>query len=196
MITLNKETSSVYLYYVNSRDNIESCIQSYSIGDLKLYTAIEDGYWAGSGMYFWDNLGNANYWLKKSKKKNPVILRARLTFSNDELLDLSDNFVLDKFNNLWPVVAKRLKISKNATLGKKINQIVKIYDGDIKVVKEIGYYPKRILENNNHIRTTSKEHDFLNVSNKYAYPHVTSKVKTIYCVKEPSVLSELEVIGE
>ena len=28
----------------------------------------EDTYWLGDGMYFWDNLSNAKFWVNKKKK--------------------------------------------------------------------------------------------------------------------------------
>lgn len=63
------ELFSTYIYHVNSLKSIQKVIDSFNTNNPKLYIAREDGYWAGSGMYFWDNIGNANYWLSNSKKR-------------------------------------------------------------------------------------------------------------------------------
>lgn len=175
----------LYLYHVNSREEIEKCVNSFKNGNPKLYIAKENGFWAGTGMYFWDNYGNAQYWLKQSKKKHPAILKARVTFDDKNILDLTDKSVLSAFQKKWLCIAKRLDVNPNVSLGKKINTIIEIFDGDIKLVKELGLYP------------SLREDKFLNLPvSKPRYPHVTSKVRVIYCIKDVSVLSNLRILDE
>ena len=178
--------SVLYLYHVNSLKEIKKCITSFENGSPKLYTAKEDGFWAGDGMYFWDNPGNAQYWLRHTKKEHPVILEAKVIYNINDILDLTDKEVLASFYNLWPMVAQKFNVNPNVSLGKKINTITRAFDGKIKLVKELGLYP------------ALKEDKFLNLpsTNKMERPHVTSTVRTIYCVKEESVLSELKILGE
>ena len=176
--------NSISIYHVNSRSEIEKCKKSFESNNPHLYTAKEDGFWAGNGMYFWDNIGNANYWLKHSRKKDPIILKAKLNYSSSDILDLTDNTVMNTFNELWPAVAKKFKINEKATLGKKINTLTEFFGTKVKVVKEIGLYPR------------VKNHEFLNVnSGQIKLPHVTGQARIIYCVKTTAVLSNLQIIN-
>lgn len=183
---------STYVYHVNSLKNIHRIINSFNTVNPRLYVAKEDGYWAGSGMYFWDNIGNANYWLNKSKKDKPRILRARLSYNSIEILDLSDIAVLNKFNDRWPKIAQLFEVEEHVSLGKKINTIVEFMT-ELKVVKEIGFYPK--IKYTDAVEDYSaKEHDFLEVPDNINGPHVTARAKTIYCVNDPRMLSSLEIM--
>lgn len=183
---------STYVYHVNSLKNIRRIINSFNTDNPELYVAKEDGYWAGSGMYFWDNIGNANYWLNRSQKDNPKILRARLSYNSNEILNLSDIAVLNKFNDRWPKIAQLFEVEEHVSLGKKINTIVGFMK-EIKVVKEIGFYPK-IKYTDDAEDYSDKEHDFLEVPDNINVPHVTAKAKTIYCVKDPKMLSSLKIM--
>lgn len=176
------ELSSTYIYHVNSLKNIETVVHSFDVHRPQLYVAKEDGFWAGNGMYFWDNIGNANYWLRMSRKSNPVILKAKLTYASLNMFDLTDSETLSTLNELWPLAAKKYNVKSNVSLGKKINTISEFFNGNLKVVRELGYYPAK------------KEHAFVRQDIDMQKPHVTTNAKIIYCIKDYTVLSDLKVL--
>lgn len=60
---------NILVYHVNSFDKVDAVIKSFNSGKNQLYVSEEDGYWAGSGMYFWDNRGNVAYWKKDRERE-------------------------------------------------------------------------------------------------------------------------------
>lgn len=168
----------VLVYHVNTQENIAKVVDSYKNGSGELYTSVEDGYWAGNGMYFWDNEGNANYW--KKIRHNNYILKANLKIEENCILDLTDKDVLDELDQLWPSVAKKFHIDFDSPPGRKINTICK-YLKKIKVVKINGYYPN--MHENRII--------FKGKKNRKGKPHLTIKSKIIYCVKSADRLENV-----
>ena len=70
-----------------------------------LLEANNERIWLGAGMYFWDNISNAQYW-KRVKKyhdkfSNYSIVRASLRCNLDDLLNLTDE---DTVNELQEYV--------------------------------------------------------------------------------------------
>lgn len=172
----------ILVYHVNSQKNISSVINSYKNNNGKLYFSKEDGFWAGNGMYFWDNRGNANYW--KVRTRNRFMLSADLNIDENCFLDFTDEDVLRQYERLWPLIAEKLHVSENSTPGKKINMICKVIPS-IKIVKVNGYYPNII------------ERPFISGGKeKSSMPHMTIKTKTIFCVKYSDVLENVRNVME
>jgi len=129
-----------------------------------------DKHWLGNGMYFWDNLGNAHYWANEKKRKDnlPKVYIIRANIVVDQMLDLTDNDIINKINDIWNQYCYRKRINSDKPLGVKLNTLFKFYSNfhsNYKVIKAVGYYKDHKL------------HNFFIDSN------VSSQVKTIYCVK-------------
>lgn len=54
-------------YHCNDSTRCQKFLQDHTY----VIESQEDGIWLGSGMYFWDNATNANYWLKQKSRKQP-----------------------------------------------------------------------------------------------------------------------------
>lgn len=53
-------------------------------------------------MYFWDNLSNANYWVRKNYESEigcVYIISANIIIN--QLLDLTDYDIIDKIERIW-----------------------------------------------------------------------------------------------
>lgn len=171
----------ILVYHVNSQENISSVVSSYKDNRGELYFSKEDGFWAGDGMYFWDNKGNAKYW--KKSRHNDYILKADLKIDENYILDFTDLDVVQRFETIWPLIAKKFHINVDATTpGKRINLICKFID-TVKVVKINGYYPNM------------PESYFISGGRDgSSIPHMTVKAKTIFCVKNADVLDNIKEI--
>ena len=130
----------------------------------------QDVQWLGFGMYFWDNLGNAKYWLGEKRRKHPkvakwLIVQAEVDTSN--LLDLADDEILGFLNQLWERYCEKKKCLKEQPLGKKIDMLFDFVDSlnVYKVIKGFGSYEWIIKA------------DFLGDS------RIVNNIKTIYCVR-------------
>mgnify|MGYP000854233694 CR=1 FL=1 len=159
----------ISLYHCNFENHINMLTKN---GKLKISTHSKDKEWGGSGMYFWDNVGNAKYW-KREKQKSQVnqklnIVRCNIEIDLDEdLLDLTDFFVEKDMEKLLYNLDSTKEICK-APVGDKIDFICKKLEA--KVVKFFGDYsrtPKTIFTDADSYNT-----------------RITNKVKVIYCIKE------------
>lgn len=154
------EDTQIPLYHCN----YESVTSELMKGKLVISQHPNDDIWGGSGMYFWDNLGNANYW---STRKHGVtkIVRCIVSFNfDDDILDLTDYDVESRFAKLINLTDG---VIKNKPIGKKIDYICDMINS--KIVRFFGEYeqtPQTDLINDT------------NVPNK-----LTNKVKVIYCIK-------------
>ena len=136
--------------------------------------SLEDGDWAGKGVYFWDNLGNAQYWLKEKK--------------TNEVLDLTEPTEIRSFEESISTMQRMKLLDKKIGTKHKgaiINAYWKVLNSFgnatlFSVVKVIGYYPKI----NNSIYF--KEND----TQKNIQPYVTIKGKVIYAIRDLQVLSD------
>lgn len=173
----------ISLYHCNFENQINK-LTEYS--KLKISTHSKDNEWGGSGMYFWDNLGNAKYWKKEKQKRqfnhNLKIIMCHIEFDIDEdLLDLTDFFVEKKMEELLYGLENTKEIIK-APVGEKIDFLCKKLD--VKVVKFFGDYsrtPKTIFTDTDSYNT-----------------RITNKVKVIYCVKEgnESLIIDSDIIDK
>ena len=113
--------SKAILYHSNKKEECEKFIsqEDYLIKSKNS----KDDIWLGKGMYFWDNMGNANWWNKKQCYKNPdieyviAVVNARL----DELLDLTDFDIYMKLEELWKTICEKMKKDPYIPLGNKLN---------------------------------------------------------------------------
>ncbi|MDM0558397.1 hypothetical protein QTH42_15620 [Clostridium perfringens] len=142
----------------------------------------DDTWWLGKGMYFWDNKGNANYWLAEKKRKNSnekyIRTKSNLYIDEDILLDLTDDEVLNLLMQLWKEYCKREKCKIKQPLGVRLDKLFDFFDeelSELKVIKGTGYYDNKF--NNNKFLVFDKR-----------YPNICSGVKNIYCAKSPEMI--------
>lgn len=149
----------------------------------------EDGKWLGTGMYFWDNVANANFWMGKKKRENPCktygIVAANIFL--DRLLDLTDIDICDKIGEIWEVFKKKTGIEneKNQELGYKLNilfQAVKPFQEKYSVIKVYGKYN----------RTPENKLFLYNIRKNNAEPFAS--VKCIYNVKDAEAIGNREMM--
>lgn len=165
--------AQIYGYHTNSVDKCTDFMTS-----SKLVWSKEDGFWLGCGMYFWDNLYNAKFWLSKKKKDGSgdvKIIIALLSLNN--LLDLTDIDICNFVNKCWEYMAKQAKISLNAPLGKKINFLfdnTESFNSNYGILRVFGEY----------INTPETALFEYNPQNIHA--QTTKNTKCIYCVKRVS----------
>lgn len=160
------------------------------INDNILLVSYEDGYWCGTGMYFWDNKSNAYYWLRK-RKDSSTISEAILKCSTDDILDLTDKETcINLINSAKSILDKmdeedRIKLDFNQT-GAVINFVYNYYVKELgkvafKVVKMQGLYgdPELIISI---------------YDETIKYPHPTIRAKTIYAVRENKLLNQRQEV--
>lgn len=75
------------LFHVGTKQENQQFISDKN----ELLESTEDGDWCGAGMYFWDNLSNANFWLSSKKKRSESynIVKVSMKINEDRLLDLT-----------------------------------------------------------------------------------------------------------
>lgn len=159
--------STTACYHCNSSKKIMSLVERR---ELVISSHEQDDFWAGAGMYFWDNMSNARYWYVQKKKhgENPSnikIAKIYLTYDEEnELLDLTDSETIELVENLAQIMKN--KDGKDRRIGKIIDEYCK--ENNCKIVKEAGKYYSRkkpipkILEGT----------------------RITPFIKIIYCLKE------------
>lgn len=106
------------------------------VSDKKLAISYDKEY-LGEGMYFWDNLSNAEYWAKQrmSKKelKEAKICKANIILSNP-FLDLTDKSTITQTRKLWNLYCDKMgEDRKNQFLG----TILDILRGYFKEIDEM-----------------------------------------------------------
>lgn len=93
--------SRVVLYHSNVEEKCQKFILDAEY--LIVSNNSKDNEWLGTGMYFWDNFGNASWWNKKQSSKNAAvsykIVKANVNL--EKLLDLTDYQVYSKLSDLW-----------------------------------------------------------------------------------------------
>lgn len=146
-----------------------------------------DVFYFGRGMYFWDNLSNAKYWVKQKirKNKDQTICKwwiVRVNINVSSVLDLTDEIVLESVNNLWKTYCQKKNCNPKEPLGKKID-ILFDYFGVLSVYT--------VVKGNVEYKGLSVA-EFLNDT------FVVNKIKCIYSVRcENSILTRFleEVIN-
>lgn len=182
---------TIPLYHVDSEENNRKFIRNGS-----LPATIEDGDWAGNGLYFWDNIGNAKYWIKKDKDNNAnvklTILKVLLSASENKVLDLTEPETVKNFEHMVTKLSEsfRRKFTWDSNQrGSIINAfydlLVEITHGDVfQVVKLIGYYP------------SAPNSDFFSKGDESSNltPHVTIKSKTIYSIRDQELIKKPSIM--
>lgn len=162
----------INLFHVSSHENINDFLRNKQI---RLSNHPYDDKWLGCGMYFWDNLGNANFWkLEKEKKSiDCTILKCPAFIEEDDLLDLTDNDILNTYEEIinQPMFRSLIKDEKYS-FGQKIDFICSLFHKSI--VKGYGKYQYKI-------------HDFLYGS------RLTNQVKCVYCIKQDFDINNLKL---
>lgn len=103
-----------------------------------------DNYWAGNGMYLWDNMGNANYWYKerqkKNNKENTSICKIIVSYEEDLMLDLTDPDEIKKYKKMINLMSsKKINLTIDDPIGIKIDFICDKFNK--KIAKISGDYP-------------------------------------------------------
>lgn len=154
-------------YHCNEK---QLCVKFVNSG--KMIICVNDKYWLGEGMYFWDNLSNAKYWKVQKAKKQPCCEHAivKASISLEKMLDLTDKETLSLVLQCWE--KHNIAYSKNVKIiehGKIVDFFTKKYSNivDCDVVKCCGYY---------------------GYNNTKKTPHLTDQAKIIYNVKSESAI--------
>ncbi len=109
----------VELYHCNYESRVESFLKHK---ELRISHHKDDSEWGGTGMYFWDNEGNAEYW-KKQKDGKADIFRCYVKFdARNDLLDLTDLNVEKRLDQFIRLASKEPKLQylKKASIGDKV----------------------------------------------------------------------------
>lgn len=181
---MNNIVPQIYGYHCNDKERVNDFIS----GKLDSIESEDDGIWLGNGMYFWDNLSNAEYWKseKERKKKGGIqdgdflIVQSMIRIS--KLLDLTDEQSCESMEKLIEIMCEKgFKLNlDSATLGQKINFLFEtpLFDDIYEVIKVHGEYPRKKISK------------FINYQqNNNTQP--THKIKTIYKVyNNNSILSK------
>jgi len=129
-----------------------------------------DNYWAGPGMYLWDNLSNAKWWYDgKSDKVNRKICKCMLHIDEEKLLDITDYSIAESMQQLIGLLENSEQIKATDEIGIKVSFIAERFG--LQVVKLFGNYPK------------AKQSEFFNNPNRNK-PHAAINSRVIYCVKQ------------
>lgn len=149
----------------------------------------EDGAWLGTGMYFWDNMANAKFWMRKKKKDNPYrdysIIVANVFM--DRLLDLTDNDICNKIGEMWEKYKEVNGINdeKSGELGYKLNVLFKSIE-----ILQINYYVIKVFGKYN--KTPKNKLWSYNIKDNNVEPIGT--VKCIYSVRNEEAIGDREFI--
>lgn len=188
MEVLRKRKVDITLYHVDTVSRNKSFVSG------AYHPSLEDGKWCGKGMYFWDNLSNADYWIR-IKERHKVgqynVAGSELICSSDDILDLTDDHVVKQLSIVAQYFANKYDIDIDMTSnGKVINfvyDILKEQDNKLfSVVKAIGYYPNK--KSDNFIRINE------DLSGKRRYNVVTDRARTIYCVRERDLVKNRFIV--
>lgn len=193
---------SIPLFHVGKADQNKNFVAGNKIPESKAKSN-----WAGKGVYFWDNLGNANYWLKTNDSSDKLsIVKACLKMNDDCLLDLTDTDVVSEFKKWFLILRMEHIIDKNDSytyIGDIVNVIINViiriqqkeFDDDpllqcfkdmkIYAIKIIGYYPKTI----DRFLFNDDEED-LNTNKK----RPTLKSKVVYNIKNQNLLKQRTIV--
>ncbi|WP_448860687.1 hypothetical protein [Clostridium sp.] len=179
--------SNLVLYHCNDEKRCSRFVNS----DKYMIVSHEDGSWLGQGMYFWDNLGNAKYWMGEKRRKEPSqkyeIVKARV--SMEQLLDLTDIEVCEALQKLWDECEQKMNLPKGekAELGLKLNTLcrnIEMFNNAYHVYKVFGKYN----------RTPKIRFITYDLTSDKVEPILS--IKTIYNVKKHEAILEKAIVEE
>ncbi len=166
----NEEMPEIICYHTNDKERCERFLQ-----DINYTINSPDETWLGFGMYFWDNLTNAEYWAaqKKHKDKTKTINEWQIvqaTVDIEKLLDLQDEQIMNRIDTFWKGYCRLKKCNELAPLGKKIDILIDFFSilSIYTVLRCFGVYPKM------------QSHTLFKNS---LTCFVASNIKSIYCVR-------------
>lgn len=163
-------------YHVNEKLKCKK-----SLKDVKELWS-KDKTWLGDGIYFWDNVSNANYWVGKKLKEHKSVIILKTHIFLNEVLDLTSEETNDYINKLWLEFSKRsalIKEGKSYELGEKLNFLINMVELDAKVIKAVGVYYR----------------DYRSIFDGVV-KNLTQHCKTVYCVRDISKIHKLEILEE
>lgn len=194
---------SIPVYHVGKKESNNTFQQNPAI-----LVSHEDGEWAGEGLYVWDNMGNANYWLKqknkiaynKSSGTEYSIIKLNLKVDEKYILDLTDPYSVKEFERFveklkdYGFFGKKKNFENKGALINAYYNTIKSFikknknlalskyfkDKQFEVTKIIGYYP--MIKDTIYFKENDKK------QNKKV-PHVTIKAKPMYAVRDLELLS-------
>lgn len=156
--------------------NDEKRCRQFLEEDDYLIISEEDGVWLGSGMYFWDNLGNAKYWRNEKTRKKFSCGKLSIVKANvslEKCLDLTDDDVLDFVMRCWKILQSKTKGLTNIESGFILNALFDRYilgdisfANDYEVLKGIAEYDRAespLFSNRKKPRMTNKHRIVYNV---------------------------------
>jgi hypothetical protein len=178
--------SRIILYHSDEEKKCKDFIEKTDV--LILSENIKDDIWLGQGMYFWDNLGNANWWKRKQCSRHAdvkyCIAIANVVLNN--LLDLTDFEVYMTLEKLWKQICQKSDLNENVQLGNKLNFLFDTmgFQERYDIIKVYGKY-----------NNTSNKGFF-----KFDYNSMKSEptigVKCIYSVRNAKCIVEKDLIKE
>lgn len=176
--------SKIILYHSNEEEKCKEFVAKE--GSLILSENSKDDIWLGVGMYFWDNIGNANWWKQKQCNRHPLakycIAIANVNLNN--MLDLTDYEVYMKLEELWKKVCVKCELDSNIQLGNKLNFLFDSFNFGNKydLIKVYGKYNS----------TPNKGFFKFDYSTMKSEP--TIGVKCIYSVRNAKCIFEKDII--
>jgi len=154
------------------------------------FPSAENGEWCGKGMYFWDNLSNADYW--KGKRRHSAmgevnVSRSSLRCARNDILDLTSADNSLKLKVFARYYAEKYKVplnfSENGTVINFVHDAYRLDHGStFSVVKVSGIYGGPY---SGVIGSNDKE---------IKRPHATERVKIIYAVRESVLVSDRAIV--
>ncbi|HAN09060.1 MAG TPA: hypothetical protein DCP90_00420 [Clostridiales bacterium] len=164
-------------YHTN---DLERCKRFVLDKDFVIVTE-KDTWWIGKGMYFWDNRYNTQYWLEEKRRKECNNMPIGIVTCNiymDNMLDLTDKEIADKFEELWEEYLQNTQENLvSLPLGVKIDKILGYLENVSQIIKVIKVYG---LYNETH------ENSFIKNSASFVkkVTKPVGNVKAIYCVRD------------
>ncbi len=95
----------------------------------------KDTHYLGTGMYFWDNLDRAEWWLITKKTKGEACI-VKAFIDTTSLLDIRHAYALDKIQEMYEIMLKCVKKRepniKELKLGEILDIIFEFFEDDLK----------------------------------------------------------------
>lgn len=193
-VSMESYRISIPVYHVGEKkQNCDFCEGK----DITESTKAEN--WAGFGLYFWDSLKNAEYWInsKKDEDREYTIVKANFEIEEEKLLDLTnaasfedfeytvnlikifDNNIADDPDHFGILINAVFYFLQEAHLIKDYRVKGYFLSKIFYAVKIIGYYPK------------AEEVDRFSEKGK---SHPTVKSKIIYNIRKQTLLTKRIIV--
>lgn len=179
--------SKTILFHSNEKEKCRAFIDGKI--PLLLSGNSKDDKWLGTGMYFWDNEGNVNWWNRKQTKKHPLNQYSiiRVNADTSHLLDLTDFDVYMKTKDIWTSFCKLIGEKTDVPLGNKLNTLfasLTDWKENYTVIKVFGKYKE------------TPRHGIFTFDYESIEAEPTIAVKCIYNIKDEKCIMEKEFVKE